>query len=266
MNLYEILETNQRFQSFVDSEENRFFLKNRLMLERFPQYHHLALASTDFEIIRANIIIRALKNKKAIEQAVRIAVDNDDVIKREKDPAFFRKFIREKIVDLPFATDDKIRLYVPIFNRVINQIYSEEFEKLLVPPYDKLVDEFETLVTDPFEIYHFNLFDSLFTQFVKVYSNEDIMAVFHYDYQAIYFIDRQGRLDNKIALFDRGIRHPDYHHLLERIRPVIAAYAASDKELMLQTLVDKKLVSEKLISRIRSTDYHFRMSLIKKIK
>lgn len=266
MNLYQILEQNQRFKGFLDSEENLFFLKNRLLLERFAMYKHLALASTDFEIIRANIIIRSIKNKKAIEDAVRFAVNNDDVIKREKDLAFFRRFIREKIVDLPYATDDKTRLCVPIFNRMINQIYSEEFEKLLISPYDKIVEQFETLVIDPFEIYNFILYDSLFTQFVKVYSDDNIMAVFHYDFQAIYFIDKQGRLDNKIALFDRGIRHPDYHHLLERIRPVIAAYVANDKDTMLKALADKKLISEKLISRIRSEDYRFRMALIRKIK
>jgi len=266
MNLYQILEQNQRFKGFLDSEENLFFLKNRLLLERFPMYKHLALASSDFEIIRANIIIRSIKNKKAIEEAVRFAVNNDDVIKREKGLAFFRKFIREKIVDLPFANDDKTRLYVPIFNRLVNQIYSEDFEKLLLSPYDKLVEEFETLVIDPFEIYNFMLYDSLFTQFVKVYADNDIMAVFHYDFQAIYFIDKQGRLDNKIALFDKGIRNPDFHHILERIRPVIAAYVANDKDAMLRALVDKKLISEKLISRIQSEDYRFRMAMIRKIK
>ena len=64
MNLYQVLEQNQRFKGFVDSDENLFFLKNRLVLERFPMYKHLALANSDFEIIRANIIIRAIKNKK----------------------------------------------------------------------------------------------------------------------------------------------------------------------------------------------------------
>jgi len=265
MNLYQVLEQNQRFKGFVDSDENLFFLKNRLVLERFPMYKHLALANSDFEIIRANIIIRAIKNKKIIEEAVRFASENN-ILKHGKNLSFFRKFIREKIVDIPFANDDKLRLYVPIFNRVINQIYSEDFEKLLLSPYDKLVDDFETLVIDPFELYNFRIYDSLFTQFVKVYSNQEIMAVFHYDFQAIYFIDKQGRLDNKIALFDRGIRQPDFHHILERIRPVIAAYVAHDKEAMLTALVEKKLVSEKLISRLRSQDYQFRMSLIRKIK
>lgn len=266
MNIYEELQQNQKFQGFLNSEENLYFLKNRLILERFPMYKHLAQAVCDFDIMRANIIIRSLHNKKAIEAAVRFAVDNNDVVKREKDMAFFRTFIREKIIDLPFANEQKLRLYVPIFNRVINQIYSEEFEKLLLTPYDKLVDEFETLVIDPFEIYNFSLYDSLFTQFVKVYSDEDIMAVFHYDFQAIYFIDKQGRLDNKVALFDRGMRHPDFHHILERIRPVIAAYVANDKDAMLKALVEKKLISEKLINRLRSKDYQFRMSLIRKIK
>lgn len=266
MNLYQILEQNQRFKGFADSDENLFFLKHRLLLDRFPAYRHLALASSDFEILRANIIIRAIKNKKAIEEAVAFAVNNNDVIRREKDMSFFRKFIREKIVDLPFANDDKIHIYVPILSRVINQIYSEEFEKLLTSPYDKLTEDFETLVVDPFETYNFNLYDSLFTQFVKVYTDDQIMAVFHYDFQAIYFIDKQGRLDNKIALFDRGIRHPDFHHIIDRIRPVIAAYVANDKDAMLSALVEKRLISEKLIARIRSEDYRFRMSLIRKIK
>ncbi|MFA5481450.1 MAG: hypothetical protein WC282_03625 [Bacilli bacterium] len=266
MNLYQILEQNQKYKSFVESDENLFFLKNRLVLEQFPLYKHLASASTDFEVMRANIIIRSLQNKKSVEEAVLFAVKNDPVINRHRDQAFFRKFIREKIVDLPYATDNNLRIYVPLFNRVINTIYSEEFERILMTPYDKLVTQFETLVIDPFETYNFALYDSLFTQFVKVYSDEDIMAVFHYDYQAIYFIDRQGRLDNKIALFDKGLRHPDFHHIIERIRPVITAYVGHDKEAMLDALVEKRLISEKLIARFRSDDYRFRMSLLRKIK
>ena len=127
MNIFEDLQLNQKYQGFLESEENLFYLKNRIILERFPMYKHLAQATSDFDIIRANIIIRFLQNKKAIEAAVRFAVSNNDVIKREKDMAFFRTFIREKIIDLPFATDQKLRLYVPLFNRVINSIYSEEF-------------------------------------------------------------------------------------------------------------------------------------------
>ena len=62
MNIFEDLQLNQKFQGFLESEENLFYLKNRIILERFPMYKHLAQATSDFDIIRANIIIRSLQN------------------------------------------------------------------------------------------------------------------------------------------------------------------------------------------------------------
>jgi len=266
MHLYDTLAQNQKYKGFAESDENLFFLKHRLILERFPPYRHLALSTSDFDVMRANIIIRALQNKKAIEEAVDFAVKNDRVIDRRRDGTFFRKFIREKIVDLPYASEGGTRLYVPIFGRAINAIYCEEFEKLLASPYDRITDDFDALVIDLFETYNFALYDSLFTQFVNVYSDAEIMAVFHYDFQTIYFIDAQGRLECRIALFDTGIRHPDFHHIIERIRPVIAAYVANDKKALLNALVEKHLVSEKLVARIRRDDDRFRASSARKVK
>ncbi|NLN80213.1 MAG: hypothetical protein GX132_02280 [Erysipelotrichia bacterium] len=266
MKVFETLTKKQKNKNFKSSKEYRFFTKNRLMLDAFPMYRFLSSARRDFDVIRANVIIRSLINKKKIEEAVFLALSTKKTFKEKEGSAFLIKFIREKIVNLPFAVVNNMRVYVPIFNLTINKIYSEDFEKLLVEPYSHLLHKFETLVLDPFENYHFALYESLFTNFIKIYEDELLIALFHYDFQTIYFVNKQGRLQTKIALFDKFIKRPDFHHLLSRLEPVVKAYVNFDKKGLLNALVEQELISSRLIERLRRKEQTFRSFLRHKIE
>lgn len=265
MKLFETLSKKQKVKNFKTSKEYMFFRKNRLLLEVFPMYRFLASANNDFDVIRANVIIRSLINKKKIEEAVFLALSTKKTFKEKESEAFLNKFIREKIVDLPFAVVNNVRIYVPIFNLTINKIYGEDFEKLIVEPYSHLLQKFETLVLDPFENYRFAIYDSLFTNFLKIYEDEKLIALFHYDFQSIYFVNKQGRLQTKIALFDRYIKRPNFHHLLSRLDPVVKAYVEFDKEGLINALVEQELVSSRLIEQLKRNEQMFHAFLEHKI-
>ena len=69
MELFETLKKKQRFTEWNSSRENRFFLDNVGMLQKVPMFSHFVKAEEPFDIIRANIIIRAIKNKERMEKA-----------------------------------------------------------------------------------------------------------------------------------------------------------------------------------------------------
>ena len=90
-------------------------------------------------------------------------------------------------------------------------------------------ENFKDTVIDPFDAYGNELYNSHFSRLVKIRSEDKETAFFHYDTNTIYFVNEQGRLDASIVLFDRYIRHPNYSHMLTRIKPVVDAYFNFDR-------------------------------------
>lgn len=72
MNIYELLELKQKKRiRFEQKDEHLFFMKNREILNKFPRFAFLYDSEgNDFDVMRANIIILAYQNKKAIEEEI----------------------------------------------------------------------------------------------------------------------------------------------------------------------------------------------------
>ena len=239
---------------FEKSEEFHFFIENRYLLMRLPQFMHFYDIDNDpFQIMRANIILFAFINKKKMEEEVLSLGKYLDFNNVEKES--FVKSYHEIISELPYYADNKDKIYIPFFTRSLNQIYLNEPEKLLTPAYKNLFDDFKNNVIDPFDAYGSELYNSHFSRLVKISSVDKETAFFHYDTNTIYFINEQGRLDASIALFDRYIRRPNYSHMLERIKPVVDAYFAFDREGMLNALNKNGFMSSYLLHRIKFRDW-----------
>ena len=95
-------------------------------------------------------------------------------------------------------------------------------------PYIELNKKFEPFLVDPFSTYATNLFSSLFTQLVKVDESKTSVAFYHYDFNAIFIINRQGTLDNIIYLFDKYLKNPHKFNVIERVKPLVKAYYNND--------------------------------------
>ena len=244
----------KRRQGFEKSEEFRFFLEYRHLLTKIPRFvHFYDLESEPFEIMRANIILQAYLNKSKMEQEIHNL--SNYITVNKKNHAHFVKSFHEIISEQPYYQEDKDKIFIPFFTRSLNQIYNEDPEKLLTYPYNGLADNFKDTVVDPFDTYGSELYNSQFSRLVKIREFDKETAFFHYDTNTIYFVNEEGRLDASVVLFDRYIRRPNYAHMLERIKPVVDAYFAFDREAFLKALHDNDFLSSHLLHLIRFRDW-----------
>ena len=244
----------KRRNAFIKSEEYRFFLDNRHLLTKIPRFLNMYdLESDSFEVMRANIILFAYLNKLKLEEEVQNL--GNYINANKKNHSNFLKSFHEIISELPYYQEDKEKIYIPFFTRSLNQIYINDPEKLLTYPYNGLKDNFKETVIDPFDTYGAELYNSHFSRLVKIKSDDKETAYFHYDTNTIYFVNEQGRLDTSIVLFDRYIRHPNYSHMLERIKPVVDAYFNFDRDGLIRALHENGFISNTLLNLIKFRDW-----------
>lgn len=241
--LFTSLKNAQNTTSFQNSEEMRFFLRNSFLLTKMPLWTHLRLAKDPFDVVRANILIRSLINQEVIEK-----LWHDYEASEGEDRLPLQEYMASGMADLPYLIYEGKKIYVPIFPASLNHIYSEDFYRLSLPLYNKLSKLLETTTIDPFDYYGYHLYDSYFTRLIPIKGKGPIFAFYDYDAECLYFINDQGRLDNMIALFDKGIKKPVKTHMIERVEKVVDAYLAFDKEAMLKSLLEENLVSPAFIS------------------
>ena len=245
----------KRRKTFFQSEEYRFFLDNRHFLTKMPKFLQFYDAGDDsFDVMRANIILYSYLNKVRIETEIKNLKSYINT-NNKNNHANFLKSLRETIAYQPYYQDGQLKIYMPFFNRALNQTYIEEPEKLLTYPYNGLMEQFSETLVDPFDTYGAELYNSHFSRLVKIKESDREIAYFHYDTNAIYFINDQGRLDACIVLFDRYIRNPNYSHMLERIRPVVDAYFNFSREDLIRALHDNGFLSNHMLHLIKFHDW-----------
>ena len=252
MKTYFYLSKYQKHHNFKKRDDYYFFLEHRNLLLNLEMYRFLLNPSDEFELIRANIVIHSLLNKARLDKAIEYAFVSSKMRTEEA-----IEYIHSQMNDLPYIEDGNNKIYVPIFTRAINLLYFKDYGKLLQAPYNSLIKHFDSSCIDLFEAYNFSLYNSLFTKFVNVYQDEEIMVVYHYDFQSLYVINIEGRLDAKIALFDKYMHKPATNHIVERVKPVIEAYKNDDREGFYNALIDNGLVSKRLINKIKRKEARF---------
>ncbi len=258
MDLYETLQKKQRFTGFNAGAENRFFLDHSSLLAATPTFKKYSRAQEPFDIVRANIILRSILNKRKIDDvylsASRAFRKGGEI--RHDDEAKIKEIVNEAKKGLPcLELESGEKIYVPILPKSLNQAYDTHLMRFEQKAYKALQgNNYDMLVVDPFDAYGYKLFDSYFTNWILIRAVGDCGAFFDYDSLSIYFINNQGRLNAKIALFDRGIKKRYTNHMMERITPVVDAYFRDDQEGLYRILVDNQLISSKLIFKIKSDE------------
>ncbi len=256
MRLFELLKTNQKEKRLSDSEEYQFFIAQRHLLIDYNVFLDLYNLEDSFSLVKANIIIRSILNKKAIEERLdkygRDAIVTHGRI-HHHDVRI--KMLNEKI-DLPSFKENEIDIFVPIFNRAMNYFYAKEPDKLFDYPYDKLIKDFSSSITNPFETYNFSLFDSNFTTLIKLGRDRTSMAFYHLDYRELLFINQQGGLDVKICLFDRFMDQPDHERIIDRLIPVVNAYFDNNRDELVTQLLKQELISKYIVEKWQKSHAH----------
>ena len=258
MELYKTLEKYRKNKRYYKTKEHKFYYANSHLLEDVPSFSSYLRKEEDFSVIKANILIRSLMNKQEIEESVKYATKKSVEIYGVIDSKYVKSFVEERMLDLPYVLDKDEKIYIPIFSRALNKVYREEYEKLLEIPYSQLIKDFAESIIDPFETYNFKLYESMFTRLVKIKEDDNECALYDIDYQTIYFVNKQGRLDNKICLFDRFLRKPTKTHIINRVTPVIEAYFNNDRDKLYEELVKNGLISQFLINGIKRKEERFK--------
>ena len=248
MGLYRETVLHQRKPSFQNSTEALFYRANVGILADFDCFGRYLKAGGSFEIVRANILIRALQNKKAIERAYK-----EKLLIGEAGLSL-GDFMKGRLSELPYLMFRGQKIYVPVFPFSLNEMYSKQWAKLTISPYQSLLKDFEALTIDPFDYYGFAIYDSSFTQLVMIGRTDKEAAFYDYDAECLYFVNPQGRLDSTLALFDEYLSYPQKTHMIQRLKPVAEAYFAHDEEKILSALVDNRLISGRLIHKATHKD------------
>jgi hypothetical protein len=244
--LFKTLKQYRDVRFINKSSELDYFYKNRFLLKLNQMGIKLYDSSDLFDIIKANVIIKSLKNKDDIEQIVHEELINHgnlaDINVKEN--------IYEKLLDLPCIIFNTYKVYVPFFNQPTNIVFSVDFEKMQEEPYVSIDKNSVPFTVNPFETYNVSLFDSTFTELIRI--DEDLTSVAFYDYSfnTLFFINKQGSLDAAVYLFDKHMKHPSRSNVVDRLRPVVSAYYDNRLNDFVNLLFSNDLISYKLYRKI----------------
>lgn len=258
MSIYDELAIHQAPTPFATSSEAIFFADNSYLLANSELWSRFLKPLDSFETIRANIILRSLINKNAIERLyfAHLKAEKDKKGKQDKS-SLPHLSLSEAMEGFPYLLFKGKKIYVPIFPEVLNTIYSGDFAKLAQPPYKSLVNAYQAATVDPFDYYGYELFDSYFTKLVPIRKTPKTMAAFDYDAETLYFINDQGRLDAKLCFFDRDLPRPVKTHLIKRVEAVADAYFQDDRNAMFNALLSNNLVSSSLMHQLAGKEIKF---------
>ncbi len=223
-------------------EEYIFFNENRGILDSFYGGNPFSLLEENwFNTIRSNILIRGLLNKLALE---RIIKENSEKLKDKS----LKLLSLEDVQKLPSFSINNEMIFMPFFSKSINLIYIKEPYKIFEFPYSELENDVTSCEVDPFDSYGFELFDSPFTKLELIDKNNKEAAFYYAENDVVYFINSQGRLDEKLFLFDKFIKHPKRTNMIERLKPVVDAYFNYNQKEMIAIMQKNGFISGKFVS------------------
>jgi hypothetical protein len=247
--IYQLLYKKRRKVSLLNSEQYKFYAKHASSYASILSYYHFSTNETNpFRILQANIIIKALLNKELIESHLeKISLDATQERNIPKE-----EFIKNKVWEIldqtgsPYFVLEKTRIYIPVFSRSLNIMYNEECAKLLEKPYNVLVDKPKSSCVDLFDTYGLDLYNSPFTSLIKIKDDKTSSSFYDPDFEVIYVINKQGRLDLEIHLFDKYLKNMEKHHTLSKIEMVMSCFYNTDYPGFVDALYKNKLISKKI--------------------
>lgn len=253
MHAREILNKYQHKIDFNKSEEYKLVATYKNKISNIPLFKRFNYKDKDFELIVMATLANAIKNKEFIEERAKFYIDESKKDKKNVDINYVKENIKKDIQlnSLPYFIIDKKEYYVPIFPYAIDNIYSYEQDKLNNHPYSGFNKEYSKNVIDLFEQYNFSLFDSTFTHLIKIKKKDNVMAFYHHYFHALYFINEQGRLDYKVALFDKYLEDINIKHVVIRLLHAVDAYFNNNRDLMFLELYNNHLISHDIFIKIR---------------
>jgi hypothetical protein len=240
---------------FLKSKDGQYFLNQKRRLLRYPAFSELFFSSTIFSMLQAVIILKGLQQKAQIDDYLNIQA----MVSMQTHGRIRHHLIRERFLqDLQFSfqfLDEQQSIILPFFNRAMNFIYRHEPDKLFDYPYSRLNEDFSTSIVDAFEHYSWTLFSSSFVHLIPLQVGDSSAQAFYQpDARVVLIINKQGRLDVTISLFDSGIKRPNLHDISKRLVPALNAYFHHDRQGFIQGLLQEGFLSSKYAKAMLKTN------------
>jgi len=230
---------NDKSNLLSNTHYKRYYDKKAHLFSKHPGLAKYDDISSDFGLIKAVIILKALNNKMKIEEDTYLYQEADLSTKEAINTIHDR---------LPYyKTDKNVCIYVPFFTEIYNKCYNDELNSLLIPPYNTLKVDFINETIDPFDYYGYGIFDSYFTNLLYISKSKDgeNAAFYSIELETIYVIDNQGCLEEKIPIFDDELKSKNKDHLIEYLSSLMEFYFDSNKDAFIDCLYNYKLISKK---------------------
>jgi len=244
--------TNHLFQTwkekrlFLQSKDGQYFSNHKRRLLRYPAFSKFYFSTTIFSMLQAVIILKSLQQKSQIDDYL----NNQALVSIQSHGRIKHHLIREDFSQNHHFTyqflDDQQSIILPFFNRAMNFIYRHEPDKLYDYPYSRLNEDFSTSIVDAFEHYSWPLFSSNFVHLIPLQvGDRSAQAFYQSDTRLVFIINKQGRLDVTISLFDRGIKRPNLHDISQRLVHALSAYFKNDRQGFIQGLYKEGFLSQR---------------------
>lgn len=245
--VFEYIEKYRNKNFFKNSEENKFYNRYKGLLTMNPNFLTYLEIDNDFDVIKANIIIKSIINKEELDTVFEKALTDEEASQNQES---FSKHYEECIKDLNYIDVEDAKIYIPFFNTQTNLVYYKDFDKMQDYPYLQLRKKFDSFIINPFQTYNISLFDSKFVNLIKVGEAESCAAYFHPELFEVFIINNQGSIDNIIYLFDKFIKNPDKENIIERIKPLIESYFNNKMNDFINILYKNNFISNVIFSKI----------------
>lgn len=237
---------------YLKSKDGQFFTQQKHRLLKYPSFHKLFSNPSVFSMIKAVIILKGLIQKEQIETFLNdYGQQSMKLYGRIKHHWIRDEYLRKMKANYHFQDISDQTIILPFFNRALNFIYHQEPDKLLDYPYNQLEADFTTSVIDGFEQFNWLLFSSNFTSLVPLTQQDRSAKAFFEPYsKTILIINRQGRLDVSISIFDRHLKKPDGTNLPSRIDRALSAYFSGNRDAFIHQCQTEGLLSSSYTSKI----------------
>lgn len=250
MSIYEYLSSHPSKRK-RNTPEKKFRMMYSSFLDSAPKFKELLGSKNELSLIQENILIRFVQNvNRLIETLDQLQtrfsenqLSNEQVIEELK-PVF---------TEMPYMVHEAHRYYFPFFDSTLNYLIRFEPLRLFTYPYNEYIRHYQKSIIDGFELYNYELYNSYFTKLILLCEDETAAAFYHIDERVIYVINRQGRLDHKICLFDRYMLHGSHSDILTRAKRAMQFYFANDRERFVRSLYQEKLISYYAYRHLRRT-------------
>lgn len=241
--------TISKARKLPDSRDKVFYKAHSSYFAKYPSLSKYAVIPDTFSLIKANVILQSLINKEEIEARAKVYNTSSSLSAPELVP-----FIYSRLPYVTLKEGEKTRkIYVPFFSNELNEGYSENPALLKDSKFAEARNNPENVFTDPFRALSFALFESPFTDLVKIARDDEqeLEAFYHIDTETIFVIDKEGGLEEQIPLFETE-DHPRLSktHLFPRLVALMDFYFAGDRDAFIDALSSSGFISEKTYSYI----------------